>query len=307
MDTPSALASPATAAPAGPRPPVAEARPHLITAHGDTLVDPYHWLRDRDDPAVLSYLAAENAWTDAAMAPASGLVETLYQELVGRIQETDLTVPEPDSGWLYYLRTEMGKQYPILCRRRDELGATEEMLLDQNARAAGHAFYKAVGLTVSPDQQRLAWGEDTSGAEEFTIHAMDLVSGAMVTSAIPGTSGNIAWAADSETFFYVTLDAAHRPCRVHRHRIGATGPDTLVYEEPDEAFWVGVELSRSRAWLFIESASHSTSETRCAPADRPDSPFRVVRPRLPGWSTTSPIAATASTSSPTRARATSSW
>jgi oligopeptidase B len=245
-------------------------------------VDHYAWLRDREDPAVLEYLRAENAWTELVMAPTATLQETLYQEMLGRIQETDLTVPELTAGWLYYVRTEAGLQYPIHCRRRDADGATEEVLLDQNVRAVGQGFYRAGGLTVSPDQRRLAWGEDTSGSEEFVLHVMDLDTGAVLSEAIPGTSGNFAWAADSATLFYVILDAAHRPWRVWRHQVGATGADTLVYEEEDEAFWVGVELSRSRAYLFIESASHATSETRYAPADRPESAFRIVRPRTKG-------------------------
>ncbi len=282
MNTPATFPAPAPVATTGPTPPDAAQQPHVTTVHGDTRVDQYFWLRDREDPAVLEHLSAENAWTDAVMAPTSALQETLYQELRGRIQETDLTVPEPDSGWLYYLRTEEGAQYPILCRRRDVADAPEEILLDQNARAAGHEYYRAAGLTVSPDQRRLAWGEDTSGSEVYVARVKDLGTGAILSEAIPGTSGNLAWAADNETLFYVTLDAAHRPSRVWRHRVGADGADALAYEEHDEAFWVGVELTKSRAFLFIESASHATSETRYAPAAQPEAAFRIVRPRMTG-------------------------
>lgn len=282
MNTPSTIPAPALDAPAGPVPPTAPRRPHVTTVHGDTRIDEYHWLRDREDPAVLQYLRAENDWTDTVMAPTRALQETLYQELIGRIQETDLTVPEREDGWLYYSRTEAGQQYPILCRRLDADGATEQVLLDQNARAIGQGYYRAAGLSVSPDQRRLAWGEDTSGSEEFVIRVLDLETGGIISSAIPGTSGNLAWAADSTTLFYVTLDSAHRPYRVWRHQVGAGTADALVYEEKDEAFWVGVELSKSRAYLFIESASHATSETRFAPADRPETSFRVVRPRVKG-------------------------
>ena len=282
MNTPYAIPAPALEASAGPLPPSAPRQPHVTTVHGDTRLDQYFWLRDREDPAVLEYLREENAWTDSVMAPTRALQETLYQELLGRIQETDLTVPELENGWLYYVRTEAGKQYPILCRRRDVADAPEEILLDQNARAAGHEYYRAAGLTVSPDQRRLAWGEDISGSEVFIAHVKDLDTGAILSEAIPGTSGNLAWAADSETLVYVTLDAAHRPSRVWRHRLGADGADALVFEETDEAFWVGVELTKSRAFLLIESASHATSETRYAPASRPDTAFRIVRPRITG-------------------------
>ncbi len=282
MNTPSTIPAPAVEAPAGPTPPRAPQRAHVTTVHGDTRLDQYFWLRDREDPAVLEYLRAENAWTEMVMAHTRELQETLYRELLGRIQETDLTVPELERGWLYYIRTEAGLQYPILCRRRDVDGAPEAVLLDQNERGAGLGYYRAAGLTVSPDQRRLAWGEDTSGSEEYVVHVKDLETGAILSDAIPGTSGNLAWAADSATLFYVTLDAARRPSRVWRHRVGAEGPDALVYEETDEAFWVGVELSKSRAFLFIESASHATSETRYTPADRPDTAFRLVRPRMTG-------------------------
>ena len=282
MNTPATIPASAQDAPAGPTPPIAPQRAHVTTVHGDTRVDQYFWLRDREDPAVLEYLRAENAWTDLVMAPTRELQETLYRELLGRIQETDLTVPELEGGWLYYIRTEEGKQYPIVCRRRDAEGSPEAVILDQNARAARQGYYRAAGVTVSPDQQRLAWGEDTSGSEEFVIHVKDLATGAVLSDAIPGTSGNIAWAADSNTLFYVTLDPAHRPYRVWRHTVGASAADALVYEESDAAFWVGVELTKSRAFLLIESASHATSETRYVPADRPDAPFRLVRPRTPG-------------------------
>ena len=211
MNTPSTIPASVQDAPAGPTPPKAPRRIHVTTVHGDTRVDPFFWLRDREDPATLEYLSAENAWTEAVMEPTRELQETLYRELLGRIQETDLSVPELEGGWLYYIRTEAGQQYPILCRRLDADGAQEEVLLDQNKRAAGLAYYRAAGLTVSPDQRRLAWGEDISGSEEFIAHVMDLETGAILADAIPGTSGNLAWAADNETLFYVTLDAAHRP------------------------------------------------------------------------------------------------
>ncbi len=231
---------------------------------------------------MLEYLNAEAAWTDLVMAPTRELQETLYRELLGRIQETDFTVPELEGGWLYCIRSEEGKQYPIVCRRRDVPGALDEVILDQNARAAGHGYYRATGLTVSPDGRRLAWGEDTSGSEEFVTHVIDLDTGASLSRPIPGTSGNVAWAADNRTLFYVTLDAAHRPSRVWRHQVGADGVDALVHEETDESFWVGVELTKSEKFLLIESASHATSETRYAPADRPEAEFRVLRPRVAG-------------------------
>ncbi len=240
-------------------------------------------MRHREDPSVIEYLNAENAYTSAVMASSAALQETLYAELVGRIQETDTTAPEPHDAWFYYLRTETGLQYPIVCRRRNLTDAPEEVVLDQNAQAVGLEYYRASGMSVSPDHRRLAWGEDVSGSEEYVLRVKDLVSGAMLSTPVEGTSGNVAWAADGNTLFYVTLDETHRPSRVFRRVIDRPElADALVYEERDEAFWVGVELTRSKAFILIEASSHATSETRYAPADEPDAEFRVVRARRSG-------------------------
>lgn len=264
-------------------PPAAPRRPHAIVRHGETRLDDWFWLREREDPAVRAYLEAENAWTDRVMAPTAALQERLYAELVGRIQETDLSVPEAEDGWLYYVRTEEGKQYPIHCRRRGSMEAPEEVLLDENLLAQGHAYFRLAALEPSPDHARIAYTIDTTGAEEYVLHVRDLATGTLFGESVPRMSGNVAWAADSATLFYTTLDASHRPYRLYRHRVG-TSPahDVLVHEEADESFFMGIGLSKSRRFLMLELGSHTTTEIRFLDAARPTGGFRILRPRRRG-------------------------
>ncbi len=264
-------------------PPVAPPRPHTLIAHGDVREDPWFWLRDRNDPETIAYLTAENAYTEQQMAPTVPLQEQLYREMLGRIQETDLSVPERDGEWLYYVRTEEGKQYPIHCRRRSNMEGAEEILLDENLLAAEHEYFRLAACDASPDHRRLAFAADYSGSEEFQLFVKDLETGELVGEPVMGMSGNVAWAADSATLFYTTLDEAHRPHRLYRHVVGE-GPETavLVYEETDGAFFASINLSRSRRFLFLDLGSHTTSETRFLAADDPTGVFQVLRLRTPG-------------------------
>ncbi len=263
--------------------PSAPARQHTVVIHGESYNDPWFWLREREDPETLSYLQAENAHTERAMARTVPLQGQLYREMLGRIQETDLSVPERDDGWLYYVRTEEGKQYPIHCRRYGSMDATEEILLDENALALGHEYFRLAACEVSPDHSRLAYAVDTSGAEQFVLTVKDLRTGDLLGEPVSNMSGNVAWAADSATLFYTTLDEAHRPHRLYRHRVG-DAPDAaaMVYEEPDDAFFASINLSRSRRFLYLDLGSHTTSETRFLDANEPDGPFQVVRMRQVG-------------------------
>jgi oligopeptidase B len=264
-------------------PPIARAVPRVHTVHGESRIDEYHWLRNRDDPEVLAHLEAENRYTDSVMGHTEGLQELLYQELRGRIKEADLSVPTRLDGWLYYSRTEAGAQYPIFCRRRDEAGAEEQVLLDLNRLAAGHEYFRMGAFEVSPDHRLLAYSADTSGAESYTVFVKDLATGELLPETIGRTSPAAAWANDSRTLFYVVLDHALRPCRLFRHRIGSNPvEDVLVHFEPDESFFLDIHLTRSRRFLLLELASHSTSEVRYADADHPEGEFRVVEPRRHG-------------------------
>ena len=266
-----------------PAPPRAEIRPKIHRVHSDIRVDEYAWLRDRDDPAVVDYLTAENQYTEAVMRPTEELQERLFEEMRARIKETDLSVPEPLDGWLYYSRTEAGAQYPIYCRRLAAEGSPEEVILDLNPLAEGQSYFRLGAFELSPDHRLLAWSSDTSGAESFTLRVKDLTTGEELGERIENVSASAVWANDSTTLFYVVLDAARRPCRLYRHRLGDdSSRDEPVYFEPDEAFFLDVSRTRSQAYLLLELSSHSTSEVRFASADRPEDPFKVIVPRRAG-------------------------
>ncbi len=268
---------------AEPVAPFAPVSPTVTTIHGESRIDEYAWLRDRNDPRVLAYLEAENAYTQAVMRHTEPLQERLYQEMRGRIKETDLSVPTREDGWLYYTRTEAGGQYPIFCRRRDEPESPEEVLLDPNALAAGHAYYRLGAFEVSPDHRLLAYSVDTTGAESFTLVIKDLTTGEHLPEQIDNTSASVAWANDSRTLFYVVLDHARRPCTLFRHTVGHHArSDHRVLHEPDESFFLDIGRSRSRRFLILDLASHSTSEVRVLSADAPSGDFRVVEPRRAG-------------------------
>lgn len=264
-------------------PPVARVDPRVYTVHGETRVDEYSWLRDRSDPEVIAYLEAENSYTGALMRHTEGLQEQLYQEMRGRIKETDLSVPERIDDYLYYSRTETGSQYPIFCRKRGSLVAPEEILLDQNTLASEHTYFRIGVSEVSPDHRLLAYSVDTSGAEEFRLYIKDLSTGALLSESMGGTSLGVAWANDSRTLFYTVLDEARRPCRIYRHTVGnSPRTDVMVYFEPDESFFLDINRTRSRRYLILDIASHSTSEVRFLNADQPEESFQVVQVRQPG-------------------------
>jgi oligopeptidase B len=267
----------------GLRPPVAQVDRRVSTVHGETRVDDYFWLRDRSDPGVIAYLEAENSYTNTVMRHTEALQERLYQEMRARIKEADVSAPEQLDQYYYYSRTEAGGQYPIFCRRQGSLNAEEEILLDQNFLAAAHTYFRVGVSAVSPDHKLLAYAVDTSGGEEFTLHIKDLTTGELLDEAISGTSLGVAWANDSRTLFYTVLDRAHRPCRLYRHVVGSSpSTDTLVYFESDESFFVEVNRTRSRKYLLLDIASHSTSEVRFLDADHPEGEFQLIQPREPG-------------------------
>jgi oligopeptidase B len=253
------------APPAAPKPPVAKKVPHETVLHGDRLSDPYFWLREKDDPEVRAYLEAENAYTDSVMAPTKALQDRLYGEILGRIQQTDLTVPYPLGGYLYYSRTEEGKQYPIMCRKKGELTSPEEVMLDLNELAKGESFLSVGYSSVSDDGGMLVYGIDTTGFRQYALRVKDLRTGQTLAERIPKTT-SAAWAADGGTLFYVVEDPAKRPYRLYRHTLGSDGPDPLLYEEKDERFSLGVSRCRSRQYLFLKSDSLTASEVRVLPA-----------------------------------------
>jgi oligopeptidase B len=259
-------------------PPVARKVPRVDIVHGQRRVDDYFWLRDKANPEVRAYLEAENEYTEAVMAPTRPLQEKLYREMVGRIKETDLSVPFREGDYFYYSRTEQGKQYPILCRRRGSLEAGEEVTLDLNELARGQQFMALGAFAVSDDGRLLAYATDVTGFREYTLYVKDLGTGERLPVAVERV-GTVAWAADDETLFYTTEDDAKRAYRAWRRRLGSPEPDEIVYEETDELFRVFVARTRSREYLILGSGSHTTTEMRFLRADRPLGGWSLVAPR----------------------------
>jgi oligopeptidase B len=261
-----------------PQPPVARKVPKVDVVHGDTRQDDYAWLREKDAPDVTAYLQAENAYTDALMKPTEDFQAALYKEMLARIKEDDESVPYPFGGWLYYSRTETGKQYSIHCRKRNP-DAPEQLTLDLNALAEGHAFLSLGAYAVSDDGRWLAYSLDVTGFREYTLYVKDLVTGELAPERIEKVS-SVAWAADSATLFYVLEDDAKRPYRLWRHRLGTpVADDVLLYEERDALFRLGVWRSRSQALLFAGSGSFTTTEVRWLPAGEPGGDWRLLLAR----------------------------
>ncbi len=262
-----------------PQPPVARREPVEHVLHGDRRVDHYAWLRQKENPDVIAYLEAENAYTDAILQPTERLQEKLYQEMLGRIQQTDLTVPYRLRGYLYFTRTHEGKQYPLHFRRREAEGSPEELLLDLNQLAVGHTFLALGSLDISDDDRLLAYSLDTTGYRQYMLHVKDLVNGALLPEKIERVT-SVAWAADNRSLFYTVEDeTTKRSHRLYRHAIGSKEPDSLLYEEADERFRLEVERSRSKHFILLTIASHTTSEVRFLRADQPHSDFQVIAPR----------------------------
>jgi oligopeptidase B len=274
---PAFLNEPSGTAP--PSPPLARREPVETVVHGDRRVDHYAWLRQKENPEVIAYLEAENAYTEAILRPTENFQETLYQEMLGRILQTDLTVPYRLRGYLYFTCTEQGKQYPIHCRRVDASGSLDEVLLDLNRLAEGHSFLGLGATDVSNDDQLLAYALDTTGFRQYTLHVKNLWNGMDFAETIERVT-SASWAADNRTLFYTVEDATtKRSHRLYRHVVGSTDADTLIYEETDERFRIEIERTRSGAFLLLVILSHTTSEVRFLPAVEPNGEFRVIAGR----------------------------
>ena len=263
-----------------PTPPTARIQPHPVTQHGQTRSDDYSWLRERDNPDVLNYLQAENAYTEQMMAHTKGLQDQLFEEMKGRIPEIDMSVPEKRGDYFYYTRTEAGKQYPIYCRKHGSLDNVEEVLLDQNAEAGDQPFCTVGMFRVSPDHNWLAYSIDHSGAERFVLRFKNLQTGAVLADSIPNTYYALEWANDNCTVFYSTLDHASRPHRLHRHTLESDpATDALLCEENDEHFFLWLSKSNSDAYLFLTLRSTTTTEVHYLSANDPQGAFEVIQPR----------------------------
>ncbi|MDX2430614.1 MAG: S9 family peptidase, partial [Bacteroides sp.] len=264
--------------------PVAAKKPKELTIHGDTRVDPYYWLRERESPEVIAYLNAENAYREGVMKGSDNLQESLFQEIIGRIKQTDESVPYKENGYYYYVRHEEGKEYPIFCRKKESLEAEEEIIANVNEMAEGHTYYDLGGVSISPDNRYAVMGIDTVSRRKYTLMIKDLETGKMLDDMIPMTTGGSSWASDNRTIFYTMKDEETlRSKAIFRHTMGtdASG-DVQVFEEKDETFSTFVYKSKSNEYMIIGSSSTLTNEYRVLPADDPMGEFKVVQARVRG-------------------------
>ncbi|HOO94079.1 MAG TPA: S9 family peptidase [Proteiniphilum sp.] len=264
-----------------PAPPIAEVRPDTFVNFGQTRIDNYFWLKDKNDPKVIDYLQAENRYTDTVMASTKELQETIYNEVVGRIKEDDESYPSFSDGYYYYSRTEKGKQYRTYCRRKGSMEAPEEILFDLNTMAEGKTAFIFGGYSVSPDNSKVAYlFNETGSYAEFVMKIRELASGEEIGFTVIGAA-SVAWANDNSTLFYSTIDETLRSNRIYRRALDEREA-TPVYEESDTRFSTYVSGSKTKEYIFIGSASSTTSEERFIPADRPQDSFTLFLPREQG-------------------------
>ncbi len=262
-----------------PAPPIAKKTPKVTEINGRKLVDDYFWLRDKPNPEVKAYLEAENTYTGVLMKPTEPFQKKLYEEMLGRVKETDVEVPYKEGAYFYYTRTEAGKQYQIRCRKKDSMDAPEEVVLDINDLAKGQAFMSVGAYEVSNDGNLLAYTVDNTGFRQYALAVKDLRTGKLLSDHAERV-GSVVWANDNKTIFYTVEDAVtKRQYRMYRHTAGTKGSDDLIYEEKDERFDVGVVRARSKAYIFLVSGSHTTSEVRYIPAGQPMAEWKLMEPR----------------------------
>ena len=276
-------------------PPRAKRVEHVREHHGDRVVDPYEWLRDKDDPEVIAHLEAENAWADERTAHLEPLRSAIFEEIRSRTQETDLSVPAAYHGWWYYSRTFEGRQYPAQCRVRvvpgqgrpmPEPGVTpegEQVLLDGNLEAEGQEFFSLGAFEVDHGGTRVAYAVDVEGDERFALRIKDIDSGAILDDAVSDIGYGVVWSLDGRYVFFTRMDDSWRPFQVWRHEVGTPAEgDVLVFEEADPRFWTGLGSSRDARFILIASGSKLTTEIRLLDAATPLATPRVVAPRREG-------------------------
>ena len=262
-------------------PPQAAKHPKKLEKHGHIRIDEYYWLNDRENPEVLTYLQAENEYTEQVFnKPTKELQEALFKEITGRIPQKDHSVPYTLNGYSYYVRYDEGKEYPVICRRKAVPGAPEEVMLDGNQMADGHTFFDLNNWEVSPDNKILAYSVDTVSRRLYTLRFKNLETGELYADTILNTTGDIAWANDNKTIFYSVKNKALRPDKVFRHTLGTpVQDDKLVFYEKNSSFEVEVYKSKSDRYIFINSESTLSTEYRLLDADHPEGKFKVFTPR----------------------------
>jgi oligopeptidase B len=264
-----------------PEPPDAEKNPKTLTMHGETRTDPYYWMNDRDNPEVINYLEAENDYTTAVMKDTEELQDKLYEEIVGRIQQDDSTVPYRENGYYYYVRYESGGEYPIYCRKKGSLDAEEEILLDGNEMAGEYDYFDIGSISISPDNNIMAYSTDTVSRRMYTIYFKNLTTGEVMPNTLSKTMGSCSWAADNKTVFYSVKNPetlrAERIMRHHTHQ--PQNQDQVVFYEDDETYSCYVHKSKSDKYIIISSHSTLSSEYRFLDSTTPEGEFTVVHPR----------------------------
>ncbi len=258
--------------------PKAAVKPKKLTIHGDTRVDNYYWLNQREDQEVLDYLNAENDYTQKVLAHTKNFQKELFEEIKGRIKETDMSVPYKENGYWYYTRYEEGKEYPIFCRKAQSLDNQEEIILDVNEMAKGYDYFQVGGMSVSPDNRLLAYSVDTVSRRKYTIYIKDLKTGKLYDDIIPNTTGSAVWANDNKTFFYTKKDKTLRAFKIYRHKLG-NQKDKLVFHEKDDIFNCYIYKTKSNKYLVIGSSATLSSEMRILNADNPTGEFKIFQQR----------------------------
>jgi oligopeptidase B len=265
-----------------PAPPIAEVQEKSHEKHGVTWNDPYHWMRQREDPRVISYLEAENSYTESQMGGTEALRKELYDEMLSHIDENELSAPFLRGGYWYYTRNEEGKNYEIHCRKKGSLDAEEQIILDENVLAEGKDYFAVGVLQPSPDGKLIAYSTDELGNERYSLKVLNTETGEHLATEVKDTYYSVAWANDNKTLFYNRVDAATRPYQLWRHELGTdSANDVLVYEEKDEAFFLGVERSRSEKMLLMSLGSMVSTEVHYLDAGTPTAAFKVIAPRTP--------------------------
>jgi oligopeptidase B len=269
------------------QPPVADIKPRTFVLHDDTIVDNYYWMNDYfkkgpDSAKVVNYLKEENEYIEKVMAPTKNFQDILFHEMKNRIKEEDESVPVFDNGYYYYTRSEEGRQYFKYCRKKGNLDAPEEILLDVDEMAIGHPYYSAAGFSVSPDNKLLAYGVDTVSRREYIIHIKNLETGELLKDQIVRTTGEAVWANDSKTFFYTEKNPETLLTeKIRKHILGQDNAlDEIVYHETDSTNYIGVSKTRSEKYILITSRATMSSEVRYLEADSPQSPFKIFQPRM---------------------------
>lgn len=255
-----------------------------LTEHNDTRIDNYFWLNDRSNPDVIAYLEQENAYTKEKMKDVEVLQKDLYSEIIGRIKQDDQSVPYFDNGYYYYTRFEEGKEYPLFCRKKQSLDSPEEVMLNINELAKGHDFYQVSGLSISPNNNLLAFGIDTVSRRQYTIHFKNLTTGELFDIKIPNTTGSVAWAADNKTVFYTSQnETTLRNDKIYKHKLGnPLSSVEEIYHEKDETFGTMVFQTKSEKYIIITSYSTLSNEYRFLDAKNPTGDFTIIQPRVRG-------------------------